>query len=75
MRDILWSVRREILAVVTLQQGFPSNYPHQIYTQTVRVQETKVREFNNFRILTCLFVRLPRCKNSCVASYASVSTP
>jgi N-succinyldiaminopimelate aminotransferase len=29
---------------------------------------TKEREFNNFRILTCLFVRLPRCKNSCVAS-------
>ena len=35
----------------------------------------KERGFNNIRFLTCLFVRLLRCKNSCVASYAPVSTP
>ena len=43
--------------------------------RTQELQLAKERGFNNIRFLTCLFVRLLRCKNSCVASYAPVSTP
>ena len=38
-------------------------------------ERPKERGFNNIRFLTCLFVRLLCCRNSCVASYAPVSTP
>ena len=36
---------------------------------------TKEQGFNNIRILTCPFVRFPRCNNSCVACYAPIATP